>query len=136
MVNRNKPTPIDCLDKPRSLLCTVNALSRIKEQFGANIIAWDAAAWQNMLSAALRESDPKQLLIITREFLHHEDPALTVDQLGEMVSSIEQLTELSLGIAEAYRKFFKMPDSAQNGAGGAEDPTKAQTQLIPTTSGQ
>lgn len=133
MISRNQPIPIDGLDKPRSLFCSVNALAQIKQATGENPLDWKQEDWQALMMAAVREADPQRFLIVLRAFLAHEDKSITVEQLGEMVCSVQQVKELFVGIAKAYFQFFGAELSAPEPTAEDEDPTKAQT---PTSSGQ
>lgn len=82
-----KAVPIT-LDKARSLLYNLNALCLLKERCGINILTPDREQLE----------DPVAVRAIAWAGLVHEDPALTLDQVGEMVTD---LPGVSVKIGEA-----------------------------------
>lgn len=129
MVERNTPIPVTCLDKPRSLLFTLNAAAKIKQATGDNPLSWNKDGWADLANSAIGEAEPKRFLAVLHALLAHEDQSLTVVQVGDMVSSLPQMRELFGAMALAYTQFVGPAPEV------SEDPTKAQDP-IPTSSGQ
>lgn len=102
MTTRNAPVPIT-LDKPRTLLFNLNAAMQIKADIGTNPLAWDKEEWGAV-------GDPTRLLTIVRACLRHEDKDITVEQLGDMVSTMQDLVTLSEAVMRAYAHFGGQTD--------------------------
>lgn len=129
MIARNTPVPVSCLDKPRSLLFSLNAAAIVKQETGENPLSWNQEGWASLAKSALGDAEPQKFIAVLRAMLLHEDSALTASQVGEMLTSLPQMREIFAAMAQAYMQFV----GPITEVGDSEDPSRAQT---PTSSGQ
>lgn len=129
MIARNTPVPVSCLDKPRSLLFSLNAAAVVKQETGENPLSWNQEGWASLAKAAIGDAEPQKFLAVLRAMLLHEDPALSSSQVGDMITSIPQMREIFAAMATAYMQFVGPVTEVVE----SEDPSRAQT---PTSSGQ
>jgi hypothetical protein len=129
MIESHQAVPVGCLDKPRSLLFSLNAAAEIKRSLGSSPIGWSKEDWA-------RIADPESLLVVVKACMRHEDKVITTEQIGEMVCGTSQINELVKAVMRAWAHFNGMSDEqyeesmarAQTESEGieAEDPTAAQ----------
>ncbi len=90
------------LDKPRTLRYGMNALAKIEDLTGKSILALD-----------LNQVGIKDLLAIVYGGLYHEDKALTIQKVGDLIDEYSDLTEIAEKIGEALTLAFGKSDKAE-----------------------
>lgn len=112
MANAARPAVEITLDRPRKLAIDFNAICRLEEETGLNVM--DRRTWENPSASDLRAILWASLLA--------DDPGLTLGKVGEMMS-IENVGYITEKLAEAW--FSSLPDGAAKGAAVAgEDGAK------------
>ena len=85
------------LDKKRHLLVTTDALAQYERITGRKLLAEST-----MSNLSLRD-----VVVITWALLLHEDPRLTIDQVGDMIKPQTNMQELTYRIGEAWDIYAK-----------------------------
>jgi len=88
------------LDKKRHLLVTSQAVAKYQEVTGREL-----AAQSTLSNLSLRD-----VVVITWALLLHEDPRLTIDQVGDMIKPQTNMKELMYKIAEAWDAYGRELD--------------------------
>lgn len=81
------------LDKKRRLLLNFNAMALFEEQTGKNILASDV----------MENPSARDIRALLWACLVHEDPELTVEQVGAMIH-MGNIRDISQAIAAAWKK--------------------------------
>jgi len=102
MGNIVKPVPIE-LDKSRSLYMDLNAMVKFEEATGKRI--FDQELW-----VAISARDVRALLWAC---LLHEDPDLTVEQVGSMID-FSNMNDVIAKLQEAFMLALPNPDEQEN----------------------
>lgn len=86
------------LDKPRTLRYGINALAKIEESIGRPIMGLD-----------LENLGIRELLVIVYAGLYHEDKALTIEQVGDLIDEHSDLNTIAEKLGEALTEAFGKP---------------------------
>lgn len=86
------------LDKPRTLRYGMNALAKIEDITGKNLMKLDLA-----------NVSVKDLLAIVYAGLYHEDKSLTVEKVGDLIDEYSDLKQVAEKIGEALTLAFGEP---------------------------
>lgn len=90
------------LDKPRTLRYGINALAKIEDLTGRPITALD-----------LNSVGIKDLLVIVYAGLYHEDKALTLEKVGDLIDEHSNINEIAEKVGEAFTLAFGKGDGKQ-----------------------
>jgi hypothetical protein len=96
--------PVVQLDKPRNLVFDLNAMSLFEEATGKNIF-----------EGGLDKLSAKNTRALLWACLVHEDKALTVDQVGKLITS-KNMAEVSKTLAGAFSEGSSPLESGTTGA--------------------
>lgn len=99
MTVKNTPVPIECLDKPRSLLFTLTAAAEIKSAIGTNPLMWIGIDW------SMRLLDPEFLPAILKALLAHEGKPPSVELIRSFITTSDQLQTVSEAVLRAIAHF-------------------------------
>ena len=83
------------LDRPRTLRYGLNALAKVEDITGKNIMGLD-----------LNNVSIKDLLAIIYAGLYHEDKELTVEKVGDLIDEYSNITEVAEKLGEAFTEAF------------------------------
>ena len=83
------------LDRPRTLRYGLNALAKVEDITGKNIMGLD-----------LNNVSIKDLLAIIYAGLYHEDKELTVEKVGDFIDEYSNITEVAEKLGEAFTEAF------------------------------
>ena len=83
------------LDRPRTLRYGLNALAKVEDIMGKNIMGLD-----------LNNVSIKDLLAIIYAGLYHEDKELTVEKVGDLIDEYSNITEVAEKLGEAFTEAF------------------------------
>lgn len=83
------------LDRPRTLRYGLNALAKVEDITGKNIMGLD-----------LNNVSIKDLLAIIYAGLYHEDKELTVEKVGDLIDEHSNITEVAEKLGEAFTEAF------------------------------
>ena len=83
------------LDRPRTLRYGLNALAKVEDITGQNIMGLD-----------LNNVSIKDLLAIIYAGLYHEDKELTVEKVGDLIDEHSNITEVAEKLGEAFTEAF------------------------------
>ena len=83
------------LDRPRTLRSGLNALAKVEDIMGKNIMGLD-----------LNNVSIKDLLAIIYAGLYHEDKELTVEKVGDLIDEHSNITEVAEKLGEAFTEAF------------------------------
>ncbi len=86
------------LDKPRTLRYGINALAKIEESIGRPIMGLD-----------LENLGIRELLVIVYAGLYHEDKALTIETVGDLIDEYSDLNTIAEKLGEALTEAFGKP---------------------------
>jgi len=141
VVSRSKPIPITCLDKPRSLLCSVNAVGRIKQALGENPMEWKAEEWAAILMAAMQGAEPGKFMRVERTWKTGDRIEIEFDmplvleavdaQHPSLVAPVHGPVALfAVGAAPAKVKRAALMGAVQSAAGSADWQVKTDGEPI------
>lgn len=103
MSNPVAPTVPIMLDKPRQLRADFNALANIEEKTGKNTL--NNEIWEDISAAHLR--------VLLWALLLHEDPTLTLEQVGAMMHP-GNVMEIGKAVIQALRGAFPEADETDD----------------------
>ena len=83
------------LDRPRTLRYGLNALAKVEDITGKNIMGLD-----------LNNVSIKDLLAIIYAGLYHEDKELAVEKVGDLIDEHSNITEVAEKLGEAFTEAF------------------------------
>ncbi len=83
------------LDKPRTLRYGINALAKIEDITGKNLMKLD-----------LTNIGVKDLLAIVYAGLYHEDKTLTIEKVGDLIDEHSDLKQVAEKVGEALTLAF------------------------------
>lgn len=91
------------LDKPRTLRYGINALAKIEDITSKPLMQLD-----------LNNVGIKDMLVICYAGLYHEDKALTIEKVGDLIDEYSSLTEIAESIGKALTEAFGKQESKGN----------------------